>query len=714
MAVMRKNEPLFQAFAKKALRDDAARFSVECVWSTDRHQTAKHRALGAARGANIYPSPALHGETSLLAGCIFTVAQLLYHYADLLACEWDNRMYARDLASSVLSGQAGASPLQTIGRVSIEPSAEMFADLAAYVRAYERALEERRQRCAQLFAHSGYDAALQAHMGRRERDLPAYQRQMSLLQSLRPGRHGDVPVPIPIDKLSIAVRKGNRYVLIPVYMPEQGRATGSYRMISREEIRGYAEYIGGLPDEGPLSLNPSLPRILRRYQHGVRKRYSPEALTELEVLASAPVVINWNIHDASRNLSLIRQTQRGGNDQPLTLIRTERGVVCDFSHILFDGLWASSVAHYVTHFTTSITNSELEDTVAAAKEPPFLDVPADRQEESSPSAVIAARPDRARTVQLERDVDNKEREATHTDKLVHEVSAELGGIELKSLTASLQLMNLHGVTITLNDLLLLARMLHAKTYKPSMDVEQALASLTEPKEAQSAARLWRKRMEVERQCPPALLIPIDATERDPKERLYMTSIRPNDLPKGLLEQLAQLLHPRSATTNSFPTIMRGVNERLAETGLIFRKKFNLARQGRSFSTKASRLFVASPYPMRDAGDWVTEQVKGLRTRVKGDELFSNLGQMPPWSTATRFMSARSSGKAQQRVWGIMTDNRQQLMITLRDFHPFTVMLIRNGQGHLAASILQDYLNAFGDTLLLLAQRLASLLESAGE
>lgn len=690
---MRKNEPLFQAFAKKALRDDAARFSVECV----------------------YPSPALHGETSLLAGCIFTVAQLLHHYADLLACEWDNRMYARDLASSVPSGQSGASPHGPIGRITIEPSEDMFADLAAYVRAYERALEERRQRCAQLFANSGYDAALQAHIRRREKGLPAYQRQMSLLQSLRPGRHQDVPVPIPVDKLNIAVRKGNRYVLIPVYVPDQGRATGSYRMISKEEIRGYAEYIGEMPDEGPISLNPSLPRIPRRYQHGVRKRYIPEVLEKLEVLASAPVVINWNIHDASRNLSSIRQTQRGGNDQPLTLIRTERGMVFDFSHILFDGLWASRVAHYIMHFTISITNGlELEDTAAAAKEPPVLDTPADRQEESFPLAVLAARPDRVQTVQLELDVDSKEREAPHTDKLVHEVSAELDGIELKSLTAPLQLMNQHGVKITINDLLLLARMLHAKTYRPSMQVEQALACLSDPKEARSAVRLWRQRMEKERQCPPALLIPVDVTEHDPKERLYMTSIRPDDLPQGLLEQLAQLIRLRSARINSFPTIMTGINERLAEAILIFRKKFNLALQGKSFSTKASRLFVASPYPMRDVGDWVTEQVKGLQTRVKGDELFSSLGQMPPWSTAIRFMSARSKGKAQQRVWGIMTDNQQRLMITLRDFHPLTVMLIRNGQGNLAASILQDYLNAFGNTLLLLAQRLASLLEPAGK
>ncbi|WP_236339979.1 hypothetical protein [Paenibacillus plantiphilus] len=695
---MRKNEPLFQAFAKKALRDDTARFSVECA----------------------YPGPALYGETSLLAGCIFTVAQLLHHYADLLACEWDNRMYARDLASSVLSGQSGASPHGPdgpIGRITIEPSADMFADLAAYVRAYERALEERRQRCAQLFARSGYDAALQAHIRRREKALPAYQRQMSLLQSLRPGRHGDVPVPISVDKLNIAVWKGNRYVLIPVYVPDQGRATGSYRMISKEEIRGYAEYIGELPDEGPVSLNPSLPRILRRYQHDVRKRYSPEVLDKLEVLASAPVVINWNIHDASRNLSSIRQTQRGGNDQPLTLIRTERGMVFDFSHILFDGLWASRVAHYIANFTISITKGldELEDTVvASAKAPSFLDAPADRQEDSHPLAVLAARPDRVQTVQLERDADNKEREAPHTDKLVHEVSAELGGIALKSITTPLQLMNQQGIKITINDLLLLARLLHAKTYRPSMDVEQALACLSDPKEARSAARLWRQRMEKERQCPPALLIPVDVTERDPKERLYMTSIRPDDLPQGLLEQLAQLIHLRSARLNSFPTIMTGINERLAEAGLIFRKKFHLALQGKSFSTKASRLFVASPYPMRDAGDWVTEQVKGLQTRVKGDELFSSLGQMPPWSTAIRFMSARSKGKTQQRVWGIMTDNRQRLMITLRDFHPLTVMLIRNGQGNLAASILQDYLNSFGDTLLLLAQGLASLSEPLGK
>lgn len=119
---MKRSHSLFQSFAEMALRNDEARFSVECV----------------------LPESQTADEAALLTGWIHTFVQLLHGYEELLSCEWENRTFMRDL-DRVLISYGQSLPPYLHGPVTMDPSTANAADFSSYIREYKALLEHREQ-----------------------------------------------------------------------------------------------------------------------------------------------------------------------------------------------------------------------------------------------------------------------------------------------------------------------------------------------------------------------------------------------------------------------------------------------------------------------------------------------------------------------------------------------------------------------------------------
>lgn len=167
--------------------------------------------------------------------------------------------------------------------------------------------------------------------------------------------------------------------------------------------------------------------------------------------------------------------------------------------------------------------------------------------------------------------------------------------------------------------------------------------------------------------PPALLVPVDRFPDDPPRRLHLAVIRPEEVLPGPLQPGSEVdLH--------------ALHERLREI-------YAATRRGRTLAYRANQLMVLTPPTLRAMGNWATEQLAWTSDRIKGREVFSNVGRVPSGVSATRFISARGLGDAHDRVWGALTTDQGELYISLRDFR-------RDGQDPAAAQAYVDQFASF--------------------
>jgi hypothetical protein len=97
--------------------------------------------------------------------------------------------------------------------------------------------------------------------------------------------------------------------------------------------------------------------------------------------------------------------------------------------------------------------------------------------------------------------------------------------------------------------------------------------------------------------------------------------------------------------------------------------------------------------------------------ARGDEVYSNVGRVAQGSSITRFMSAKDDGSTKYHVWGIMTDNQGQMVITMRDFRPHVAQLHRVGREDLSSLLAQDYVVNYTNTLIGMVARLWAMLQA---
>jgi hypothetical protein len=370
----------------------------------------------------------------------------------------------------------------------------------------------------------------------------------------------------------------------------------------------------------------------------------------------------------------IRRGRRGIGDHALTIFRTDRSMVFDQSHIFFDGIWGLAVAEILTdsavHWRRRLEGQRFSGQPAPM--PLVLNCPA--QVGATARSQLQPR----------------------------EASAESRGVNVQRLHRACQWLRQRGVRLTVNDLLLLYRCFHAAHYQPSPKVQRALEDLrqSDSPEARAAAKSIETTLARFRETNPALLIPMDASNVSPKERIFPTTFR-NPLTdirdrfgaarKCYMDYRAQ---PDAERWPAFDLARRELLAYLKAFGELLDTLKAVTMRGESFNTATIRLLAHLPASMQYVLDQIPQRIGFLNEVIKGNEVFSNVGRIAPGVSLTRFISAKDDGQTKELVWGILTDDRDQMFISLRDFRPFVPLLLALGESALADQLAQDYLDSY--------------------
>ncbi|NOH03071.1 MAG: hypothetical protein HND47_14495 [Chloroflexi bacterium] len=523
-------------------------------------------------------------------------------------------------------------------------------------------------------ARKDWEARLeQAH----QQDLSAYQRQMSILAYLEPGPYGETRVPINLSDAKIGIVHNDGYYLLPVC--EEGTSKPLDVLTAREQI----EALLSSPFSTPSQVS-SLARIKRSALAGLRSKLNPMLVNDLDNLRFAPILISTDLPSRALPLSELRQAERGVGSHALTIFDTGETMVFDQSHIFFDGAWGTALSEIMTNEALSWAR--------------YLSL--------LPASPTPSRTRLYTSLTLQLNAADLElvRQAPH---VMPEAGAETSKLDLKACLALRKNFKQRNdlIEATINDLLVLYRAIHAATYTPSPELLNEIRRLAATK-PDTAASL-RQVVEEASRTNPAILIPMDASLKSPRDRVYPLNV---EVPLHDLDILG--LHARtlkvldayeSASGVDRADLFAGFNQlqkiylaTLAGFGTFLRRAKEMAAQGQTPAAGAIKLLAHLPAPVQRLLDKIPERFEVLNNLIKGREVFSNVGAVAPSSTLTRFMTAKDDNNQKQLAWGILTDAKSVLRIHLRDFRPHVQTLISIGRKDLANSITQDYLDAYAD------------------
>lgn len=609
------------------------------------------------------------------------------------------------------------------------PSGGLPADYPVYRRdAYQRYLTRMLRRLPpELHTH------LDLHFTtRRATELPAYRRQLALTTTLRAETYEEQRAELPFEWLRVALVAGGRYYLIdacdrdpngrllvfpadggpnsqglpldvvnhagglrdrqgrPIEIDRRGRVRvagahiGRLRPPSLAAIKGEVEAIlrqagtrrssGETPTSQESPIDLLLAQAPRPRQDELRALLGAPVRAELEALRFAPIIVNWDMCQGEQPLAALRHTRRGCGDHALTLIRTNRSIVFDQSHIFFDGSWGAEVAEILTGFATALYPHTIQTRPQRATAPDPL--------------ALAARPAFITAAQ-----------AALAD-VPAEATAETNDISLSAIAQMRRRLAKVDLQFTVNDLLILARCAHAGSYRPGKYGAPALNQLEHHRGGLELAQEIRRQFEHDRAINPALLIPMDAGGVDPRLRVYPATFR-NPLPDLLprLERCVALVRelrrsPDTATRREFDRERQALYHELRAFAALLRALKRVTMRGESFTTTALLLLGHLPKSLQSLVNLIPQKIDILNEIIKGREVFSNVGQVASTSSLTRFASARDDGATKQLVWGIMTDAGGTIRVVLRDFRPHVAPLKQLGRQDLANALAQDYLESY--------------------
>jgi hypothetical protein len=235
-----------------------------------------------------------------------------------------------------------------------------------------------------------------------------------------------------------------------------------------------------------------------------------------------------------------------------------------------------------------------------------------------------------------------------------------------------------------------------------------LQRLSQDSTTRQAALAAQAAIENSRRVNPAILIPIDASQRSPRDRLYPMSFEVPladldllNLHEGTLTALGAYQRgagDRTALYAEFNKLQRRYLATLAGFGEVMGKAKEIAMLGESASVGAIKLLGHLPTPLQRLLDSIPGKFDVLNDIIKGREVFSNVGAVAPSSTLTRFITAKDDNEKKTLAWGVITDAQGVLRLTLRDFRPHVNLLEAVGQKALATRLAQDYLNTYAHGL----------------
>jgi hypothetical protein len=702
----------WQFYLQFGLREDSARHTNETI--------GFHRALPAE------PEPA-----AMAAAWLCAALELVYSYDDLLALNWAEGVMLR-LLMDELSQIPSVDKLACVRLVrewnAICPyhhSPEDSSYVAHRQATFQQFVHERVRElpaAAQKRFHSRYAARL-------VEELPAYQEQMSLLAALQPEAYQERREPIPLWQACIAFIWQEHTYLLPVsqrdpggsplcypshpdagpptrlvshsdgelydaasHQPvlvdrsgrvwhrESGQLNGCLRPPRPETVCNWVKAIfSSSPRGSPASLELILTHTPRPLQSKLRAKLPAATQAELHALRRAPIIINWDRRAYDLPLSYIRQGRRGIGDHALTLFHTDQSMVFDQSHIFFDGMWGLAIAEVLTdsavHWHARLCAQPDLCLVANQFSPQPLALSSTHEVEAMAQAHY--RP--------------------------NEAAAESAAVDTNRLSRLRRWLLQRGVHLTINDLLLLYRFFHAAWYQPSRTLIQALEAFyvrAASPEAREVYHLIETSLSKLRETNPALLIPMDASNVSPCERVFPTTFR-NPLTEIRERFVIAQDHRRSYRRRpdpghwtAFDKARRELLTYLKAFGEVMEALKAVTMRGESFNTATIRLLAHLPSSMQHLLDQIPQRIGVLNEIVKGNEVFSNVGRVAPGTSLTRFMSAKDDGQTKELIWGILTDDQEHMHISLRDFRPFMPGLLALGESELANCLAQDYLDGY--------------------
>lgn len=741
----------WQFYTEYGLREDAARHCVE---------------TRGFRGDGLSPADA--------AACwVYAAMHTLYKYDELLAAEWRERAALRciDLTLRERAGEALGPSAPKRGEERERALAPHVAALQAryglaklgpdwagrrpyhgpsadpidgYLAARQRAFDAYLERRLAVLPPDLRDRVHSRLAEWQAQDLANFQTQMSVHATLRSESFCERRDPLPFEMLCVALVSGGAYHLIeicerdeaghlvitprdgdparpgqslplvrdaeggladrygrPVTIDRRGNLRvdglrlGRLRLAPFAKVRSrVAAAMRAAPPLGPgeaaeLGVDELLAWAPRGRQEQLRGLLGAQTRGEIELLRRAAIVVNWDDHGEGRPLGQLRRAKRGCGDHALTIFRAGSGVVFDMSHIFFDGIWGATLAEIVTGFATALTRAA-QGRAPAADAPPALRLAA------TPAFLAAATEAQAQA-------------PAEADAETREVSlAAINGLRRKLAAREIEL--------TVNDFLLLARYEHAASYRPGPAALAALDDLAARGQAEAVLcgriSAW---LEAQRSIVPALLVPMDASWVNPRDRLQPATLRnpsPDLLPllascEDLLRRLIKEGGPEART--AFEEERTRLCGELMRFGAVLRALREITTRGESFTAAALRLMAHLPRPTQSLLDQIPQRIDVLNEIVKGTEVFSNIGQVAGSSSLARFMSSRDDGVTKQLTWGVMADARGHLVITLRDFRPHVGELIAAGYPATAELLAVDFLAAYAAAATGLVKRLTKVL-----
>ena len=412
----------------------------------------------------------------------------------------------------------------------------------------------------------------------------------------------------------------------------------------------------------------------------------PEVVQELDRLRQAPILLNMDRQPFYLSLSELRQAERGIGTHAMTVFDTGDSFIFDQSHIFFDGTWGAAFAEIMTNEATAW--GVYLNTLPKIHPPVIID-----------------RALHIRFNQHERQV--LERVA----KAPMEVSVETEAINLRNLTALRRVFKLRNdlIQLTVNDLLVLYRAIHAYTYTPDTLILDELHALREKPGMGEAVSTALQLLDPKNVSNPSILIPVDATRHNPRDRLhpmnFQVPIHDLDILQLHVKVMAALHDynnlPSGDRQNAylvFDDLQRQYLSALAGLGSVFGQAKEIATLGQTSSIETLKLLAHLPQPLQHLLDKIPDRFEILNDIIKGREVFSNVGEVASSSSLLRFMSAKDDNDGKWLTWGVLTDADRIMRITLRDFRPHVSLLCANGRRDLAVRIARDYLNGYASGL----------------
>jgi hypothetical protein len=506
--------------------------------------------------------------------------------------------------------------------------------------------------------------------------LESYQKQMSILAYLEPSPFGETRIPYSLENAYVGIIHNGNYHLLPICEPRTSNP------LDVRTARSQIVNILSLTPREPAKLK-NIARIRRAEFSVLREKLSPDAQEDLNKLRHAPILINNDRHIKGILLSDIRLRERGVGDHPLTIFDTGGTFAFDQSHIFFDGAWGAALAEIMTNEALSW----------AAYLNLLSPAPAGRDKIC---------------VDLQFAFNESDTQLIENAPIVpEEAGAENEEVNVRACLELKRYFNQRSdlLKLTINDLLVLYRAIHADTYRPSEKLQHELDALE--KINPQVAKLVREISTVSANTNPSILIPVDAGRHIPRDRIYPFNIEVPLIDLDLLNLHKQTLQALTEYKGSkrgkkqyahFTELQRRYLATLGGFGTILARAKQIAVLGESASVGAIKLLAHLPPPLKQLLDKVPAHYEKLNNIIKGTEVISNLGAVARSSSLTRFMTATDDNEQKQLTWGVLTDAKGIMKITLRDFRPHVAALHAIRRKDIADLIAQDYLDTYAQGL----------------